>query len=570
MSDLDFMDDAELLRRFAAERSEASFAVLARRHTGLVLDIALRVTGSRPLAEEIVQNVFIGLARKASRVARTRVVIAWLHRAAVLESRAALRAESRRRKHLAEAALMIPEPSPPAPDPRMTELLQSLDEALDSLPLAEREILLRHYYDRQSYQEAGGRLGTSEAGARQLAARARKRLAAWFGKRGRDVSVSGIGILLAGHFPAASTSASAAAAQAALAASVTRAALSAAAPLPATILSGFLQCLSAMKLPAALCLLAGFLMTFLPGVGMERRDAASTPDSVRQVVRPSPIPTGRSKPGSGAITAGLTEGFDLAQFEKEMAAVVELSRERRLGFNARAASSVGITRAFDLSYGRQMQLARLVMNQPVSQMPALLAACRRSDPEAKGSVVLEAVFARWAEADPAAARAAMAGLSREAQNCALHGICGTLISRDVAAAAREALSFPTEIKDQLFDGSRENFIQDLVRTCLDRNLPATLQACLEASGRMGGRALERSLGTWIKKDPAAATEWFSGVCATRPVPGDGWVERRIVELLKQEHPDLAARLTDGLPAGELRDSLSAQLNAAPAVASPAK
>lgn len=76
MTDTESMDDAELLRRFAAEHSEASFARLARRHTGLVFDIALRVTGSRPLAEEIVQNVFLGLARKASRVAKTRVVAA--------------------------------------------------------------------------------------------------------------------------------------------------------------------------------------------------------------------------------------------------------------------------------------------------------------------------------------------------------------------------------------------------------------------------------------------------------------------------------------------------------------
>ena len=204
MTDPDSMDDTELLRRFAAERSEASFAVLARRHTGLVLDTALRITGSRPLAEEIMQTVFLQLARKAAGVASSRAVTAWLHRAAVLESRAVLRAESRRRKYTTEAAAMAAEsfPASPDPDPRMTQLLRSLDEALGSLPAVEREVLLRHYYERQPYHEAGQWLGTSEAGARQLAARARKRLAAWFRRRnGVGISVPGIGTLLAGHFP---------------------------------------------------------------------------------------------------------------------------------------------------------------------------------------------------------------------------------------------------------------------------------------------------------------------------------------------------------------------------------
>lgn len=479
------MDDAELLRQFASgqggEEGAEAFAVLARRHMGLVLDIALRVTGSRPLAEEIVQTVFVQLARKAARVAGARVVTAWLHRTALLESRAVLRSESRRRKHTAEAAeAMAAEssfhsPQAAAPDPRMTELLRSLDEALESLPDTEREVLLSHYYGRQSYQEAGQRLGTSEAGARQLAARARKRLAAWFRRRhGAEISLSGVSTLLAGHFPfhgaattgggvgtgtaglAASASASAsgssatataaavspASSHALLAESATRAALSAAARSGGGMLSGFLPCLPFMKLPAALCLIAGFLISFLPGSGMGKEDTAAKATAVKPARPQLPLPSRRSPPGAGAAAAAgkakLAEGFDPAQFERELGAVVELSRKRYLGFGMWSNNNFAAARAFDLSYGRQMQLARLVMYQPVSQMPALLEVCRRADPEAKGTMVLEAVFARWAEADPDAAGAAMAGLNQETRDCALNGICGTLIRRDVAAAARFA------------------------------------------------------------------------------------------------------------------------------------
>ncbi|RYD24957.1 MAG: sigma-70 family RNA polymerase sigma factor, partial [Verrucomicrobiaceae bacterium] len=268
MTDPDSMDDAELLRRFAAERSEASFAVLARRHTGLVLDTALRITGSRPLAEDIMQTVFLQLARKAVGVAGSRTVAAWLHRAAVLESRAVLRAESRRRRHTTEAAAMAAESllTSPAPDPRMMELLRSLDEALGSLPAMEREVLLRHYYERQPYHEACQWLGTSEAGARQLAARARRRLATWFRRRhGMEISSPGISTLLAGHFPPGSSLSNGLLAEVAA-----RAAVMPAAP-PAVFDPGkVFYFLSAMKIQAALCLLFGFLLTLSLDIGRER------------------------------------------------------------------------------------------------------------------------------------------------------------------------------------------------------------------------------------------------------------------------------------------------------------
>src|SRR5271170_3051586 len=73
-------DDAELLRRYATERSEAAFAELVRRHVDLVYSAALRmVYGDAHCAQDLSQQVFCELARQAARLARHPSLAAWLY-----------------------------------------------------------------------------------------------------------------------------------------------------------------------------------------------------------------------------------------------------------------------------------------------------------------------------------------------------------------------------------------------------------------------------------------------------------------------------------------------------------
>ena len=54
--------DAELLRRYATEHSEAAFAELVRRHVDLVYSAALRlVNGDTHGAQDVTQQVFYGI-----------------------------------------------------------------------------------------------------------------------------------------------------------------------------------------------------------------------------------------------------------------------------------------------------------------------------------------------------------------------------------------------------------------------------------------------------------------------------------------------------------------------------
>jgi hypothetical protein len=68
---MQMIDDDELLRRYAVERSEASFTELVERHVSLVYSTALRqVGGDAHLAEDVRQLVFLDLARKAAQLTR--------------------------------------------------------------------------------------------------------------------------------------------------------------------------------------------------------------------------------------------------------------------------------------------------------------------------------------------------------------------------------------------------------------------------------------------------------------------------------------------------------------------
>jgi RNA polymerase sigma-70 factor, ECF subfamily len=59
------MDDAELLRR-SATGNEAAFEALYRRHRDAVYRFAYIIMRSGPDAEEVVQDVFVTLNRKAA------------------------------------------------------------------------------------------------------------------------------------------------------------------------------------------------------------------------------------------------------------------------------------------------------------------------------------------------------------------------------------------------------------------------------------------------------------------------------------------------------------------------
>jgi RNA polymerase sigma factor (sigma-70 family) len=190
------MDDHEALRRFAQERSEAAFAELVRRHVDLVYGAALRQLRNSADAEDVVQIVFLALARKAAGLSRNVVVAAWLHKASVLASRNLLRARGRRRRY--ERAACRSETMPTSSDSSWERLAPELDEALARLGRANRTALVLRFLEGKSFPEVAAELGISQVAARQRVVRGLEHLR---GKlpAGAALSAIGIGELLTAH-----------------------------------------------------------------------------------------------------------------------------------------------------------------------------------------------------------------------------------------------------------------------------------------------------------------------------------------------------------------------------------
>src|SRR6187551_3690982 len=125
--------DAEMLQRYVRERDDRAFAELVQRHLGVVYGAALRRSGGRAqLAEEIAQQVFTDLARKAAALCRHPSLIGWLHRSTRYAAIDAIRAEQRE-KNLTESSAAMPDTNPPDNEEEWALLRPVLDDALDRL-----------------------------------------------------------------------------------------------------------------------------------------------------------------------------------------------------------------------------------------------------------------------------------------------------------------------------------------------------------------------------------------------------------------------------------------------------
>jgi RNA polymerase sigma factor (sigma-70 family) len=125
------LDDEILLARFTANRDEAAFAELVRRHGPLVRGVARRRLPDHHEADDVTQATFLALARQAGRLNRCRPLAGWLFTVA---HRLACKAQARAARR----------PGPPHDDIAVTadpldaltarELVAALDDELARLP----------------------------------------------------------------------------------------------------------------------------------------------------------------------------------------------------------------------------------------------------------------------------------------------------------------------------------------------------------------------------------------------------------------------------------------------------
>ena len=286
--------DVQLLEAWVKHQRQADFTEIVRRHLGLVRGIARRQL-DQDCSEDIAQQVFAILARKASSLSGLRSLGAWLHQVTLLECRSAVRSRIRERRN--QEAAMQNLTIAGARDP-LAEALPYLDAAIAGLSESDRELILLRYSEGLSFIQAAKLTGRKEAALRQQASRAVEKLSETLRRRGVCVPAAALATGLGLHLAGSST------ASAALL--VSAAALTSAGGISGLTLAGITFLIMNTKQSIIVgAVLAGFLVT-----GPIAWRATQIHQAEKSLVAVSPIPTARNTEKSAAEVAGLPPSLE--------------------------------------------------------------------------------------------------------------------------------------------------------------------------------------------------------------------------------------------------------------------
>jgi RNA polymerase sigma factor (sigma-70 family) len=193
-------ESADLLAAYLdSGGEEAAFVCLVERLSGLVFGSALRRTGDRMLAEEVTQNVFALLARKAASLRTHPNLSAWVFRTTQLESAKIMRSEKRHQRKLDAFAseLVVTAADESA---AWLEALPALDASLDQLAEKDRALIIQRFFERKRFAEIADATGRTEAACKMQLKRSLERLAGLLRSRGIALGVPVIAAGLSAEF----------------------------------------------------------------------------------------------------------------------------------------------------------------------------------------------------------------------------------------------------------------------------------------------------------------------------------------------------------------------------------
>jgi len=171
------------LARQAVAGDERAFARLYDEHAGRVFALCLRMSGSRELAGELTQDVFVHVWERLASWRGESALSSWIYRLTVNLVLSNVRADTRRRKHeMTDADLVDDDDEPmtnPAPgasaDSRIHDAMD-LEAAIASLPPGARAVFVLHDVEGYQHGDIAAMTGTAEGTCRAQLHRARKLL----------------------------------------------------------------------------------------------------------------------------------------------------------------------------------------------------------------------------------------------------------------------------------------------------------------------------------------------------------------------------------------------------------
>ncbi|GIW79398.1 MAG: hypothetical protein KatS3mg105_1205 [Gemmatales bacterium] len=178
--------DRALLEEFVANRNQASFEALVKRHGPMVLGVCRRILGDSHQVEDVFQAVFIVLARKASTLRRSGTLAGWLYTVAVNAARKAKKREQRRRE--VEQSMLPISTANASGDQRIwNDIRQVIDEEVSLLPERYRLPFILCTMQGKTNEEAARELGCPTGTILSRLSRAKERLRRRLTRRGITV-----------------------------------------------------------------------------------------------------------------------------------------------------------------------------------------------------------------------------------------------------------------------------------------------------------------------------------------------------------------------------------------------
>jgi RNA polymerase sigma factor (sigma-70 family) len=295
------MLDRELLQKFVESHSQEAFALIVERYMDAVYSAARRQVRDSQSAEDVVQAVFIILAKKAHKLIGRESLAGWIMKTTHHASLDAIKIQARRQRHEQIAASLASSLTEPTMNPEIDSISPELDRAMARLSESERTALTLRYLQDKTNTQTVALLQISEQAAAKRISRAVGRLRKILVKKRAVAPAVSLAVIL-DQIPR--TTAPVALAQTAALSAVS----GAAPPGVAAIAKGVLHMLTWQKIAAALLLIVALASVTGVGIGGYKLLADQT-DSISPP--PPPSPAGADEQTRSAALAQLSNGVSI-------------------------------------------------------------------------------------------------------------------------------------------------------------------------------------------------------------------------------------------------------------------
>ena len=183
------LDEAELIAR-CRRNDQQAFELLVERYAGRILNLAHRMVGDAMQAEDLMQDTFLSAWRNLPQFRAEARFSTWLYRIATNKCTDWLRSH-RKRDEIRDGGEdgpdlnnLVVDPTNPEQELSRKQVAQSLEQALQDLPVLYREPFVLKHVEGLSYEEISEILNAGPDALKMRVYKARVRLRAQLARRG--------------------------------------------------------------------------------------------------------------------------------------------------------------------------------------------------------------------------------------------------------------------------------------------------------------------------------------------------------------------------------------------------